>query len=315
MFGSPQMVSVIFYGAAPMRSQYHNRAALQAAIADVDSRGRGVVVVPPEIDYGYKRGIPSTYPDFSSARHDILIHDYSINTRYDSCNGDGMQYRIITKTHNETAGKNDGNTQWLNGNWHPAFMLMHEGENTNNRRATYFTGIKGEVAWGVGQGINTAGVSSGVSKGASDDELAHFKIIGNKVAGGRGLETMLAINKTNGYWGFGGMANPDKEFHFKTKRGCKGEVKFESHTDNLEISLSTPNKMRKWTIRDDNGSLNITDLNGTSNVVTFTDSGEVIAKDGININVARLPKNPTAGRMVFYKGELKLYTGCEWRTI
>ncbi|MBD7964822.1 hypothetical protein [Fictibacillus norfolkensis] len=61
-------------------------------------------------------------------------------------------------------------------------------------------------------------------------------------------------------------------------RRYKGEVKFGSHTDKLKISLSTPHKMRKWTIRDDNGSLNITFLNGTSNVVTITDSGEVIAK-------------------------------------
>lgn len=315
MYGSPQMVSVIHFGASPNLLQNENRAALQAAIADVDSRGRGVVVVPPEIDYGYKRGIPSTYPDFSGTSNDILIHDYSINTRYDGVTGDGMQYRIITKTHNEAAGFHDGNTYWLNGAWHPAFMLMHDGENTNNRRATYFTGIKGEVAWGIGQGINTAGVSRGVSKHATDDELAHFKIIGNKVAGGKGLETMLAINKTTGYWGFGGMPNPDKEFHFKTKRGCKGEVKFESHTDNLEISFTTPSKMRKWTIRDDNGSLNITDLNGTSNVVTFTDTGEIIARDGININVANLPKNPTAGRMVFHNGDLKVYTGSSWRII
>lgn len=315
MYGSPQIVSVINFGASPNLSQKENRAALQAAIADVDRRGRGVVVVPPEIDYGYKRGIPSTYPDFSHTSNDILIQDYSVSTRYNDATGDGMQCRIITKTHHETDGFHDGNTQWLNGAWHPAFMLMHDGENTNNRRATYFTGIKGEVAWGMGQGINTAGVSSGVSRNATDDELAHFKIIGNKVAGGKGLETMLAINKTNGYWGFGGMPNPDKEFHFKTKRGCKGEVKFESHTDNLEISFSTPSKMRKWTIRDDNGSLNITDLNGTSNVVTFTDTGEIIARDGININVANLPENPSVGRMVFHNGELKIYTGSSWRVV
>jgi hypothetical protein len=302
------------YGASSELSTLANRDILQSAMKQIDEKGRGVLIVPPDINYGYKRNTLSTHPDFSNIVNDILIIDYSMNTQYSQTEGDGMQVRFISKTFNETDGGHDGNTMWLQGHWHPAYMIMNMGgPDAGNRRATLFFGNDGEVTWGVGQGINTKGQNA--PSDASQDYLSHFKLIGNKIAGGSGLETLLAINKENGFWGFGGMADPEVEYHVRTKRGTKGQIKFESHNNNLEFELATPGKTRKFTLRSDNGSLNITDLTGKSNVVTITGDGQVIAKDGININVNTLPSDATAGRLVYHDGKVKLFNGTTWNIL
>lgn len=288
---------------------------LQSALKTIDQKGRGVLVINPDVDYGFKRNLVETHPDLSNHVNDLLIIDFSLNSQYDGAEGDGMQARYFYNTKNEMDGQHDGNTMWINGNHHPALMIMNNGKTNNNRRGTLFFGNDGEVTWGIGQGINTAGVSAGIPINAHDDILTHFKIIANKIAGGGGLETILAINKVTGFWSFGGEPNPDAEYHFRTRRGTKGEMKLESHENNLEIQLQTPTKFRKFTIRDDNGSINLTDLTGKSNVYTITDEGEVIARGGVNLAVSALPTNPQAGRLVYHNGALKLFKGTSWVTI
>lgn len=314
-YGSQQFVSVVNYGASPNCTLAENKTALQNAILDIDSRGRGVIVIPPDINYGYKRNILSTHPDFSNTKNDILIIDFSLNNQYNTVDGDGMQLRYHSKTKDENDGSHDGNTFWFDGAWHPAIMLNHTGKDANNRRNSIFFLNDGVATWAIGQGINTAGVSEGVPVDATDDELSHFKIAGNKIAGGAGLETMLAINKVNGYWGFGGMQQPDVEYHFRTKRGTKGRFKVESHASNMEITLATPTKARNITVRDDNGTLNITNSALTSNVVTVEDDGNVIARGGMSVAVTTLPTNPVAGRIVFHGGTFKGFNGTSWVTL
>jgi hypothetical protein len=309
MFGSQQYVSVIDYGALPTNTPAQNKTALQSAIADVDSRGRGVVVVPPDIDYGYKRNTLSTHPDFSTTANDILVIDYSMNTQYDDAYGDGMQQRLLSKTKNETDGSHDGNTFWYDGAWHPAIMINNTGNGkTNNRRATLFFCNDGEATWAVGQGINTAGINAPAD--ATDDELSHFKIGGNKIAGGAGLETLLCINKVTGYWGFG-TSSPDVEYHFRTKRGTKGQVKFESHESNIEVSFASPTKERAFTVREDNGYFNITDVGRISNVFQLSPEGHLILKQGIDVSSSTLPATG-AGTIVFHDGQFKGFNGTSW---
>jgi len=313
MYGSQQFVSVVDYGAMPTNTPAQNRTALQTAIADVDSRGRGIVVVPPDINYGYKRNDLSTHPDFSTTANDILVIDYSMNTQYDTAYGDGMQQRLLSKTMNEEDGSHDGNTVWYDGAWHPAIMINNTGGGkTNNRRATLFFCNDGEATWAIGQGINTAGINA--ASDASDDALSHFKVVGNKIAGGTGLETLLTIDKVTGYWGFG-TSSPDAEYHFRTKRGTKGQVKFESHENNIEVAFGTPTKSRAFTLREDNGYFNITDVGRISNVFQLSPEGNGIFKDGVTVNVPALPRDATAGRIVFHEGQFKGFNGYSWVTL
>lgn len=346
LFGSQQMVSVMDYGASPSKTPGENKAALQAAIADVDSRGRGIVVVPPDIKYGIDRtgkgeqrdrkdddgnaiageyyNYPTfrpteTQPDFSNCINDVLVIDYSVGDGYGFEEGDGLQVRNWTKTKDELDGSNDGNTYWFRAKHAPALMLSHDGEPPGhpdartNRRATIFFNNNGVATWGIGQGVNTAG-SGTTPVDADDDELTHFKIIGNDVAGVAGLTSLLTINKKTGFFGFN-TQNQDTEYHFIAKRGTKGQVKFESLKSNMEVAFKTSTKERAFTLRDDNGNFNITNHGRTSNVMQLTDKGNMILQAGVTVACSSLPTGVGAGTIVFHSGAFKGYNGSTWVTL
>ncbi len=67
------------YGASKSASNAVNKAALQVAISVVSAEGAtsgGVVIVPPNISYGYKVTDFTTFPDFSSCLSPCLVLDY-----------------------------------------------------------------------------------------------------------------------------------------------------------------------------------------------------------------------------------------------
>lgn len=67
------------YGAQKTASNAENKAALQRAISRCSGEGAtsgGVVIVPNNINYGYKIDDPSTHPDFSACEAPCLVIDY-----------------------------------------------------------------------------------------------------------------------------------------------------------------------------------------------------------------------------------------------
>jgi hypothetical protein len=313
------IVSVLDYGASPSKTKEENKQALQNAISAVAGAGRGVIEVPPNVEYGYIRRNISTHPDFTGIEADIVVVDYSDGDSYDASGGkDGMQARYFYNTANETGGRTDGNGQWVRGKWAPYLFISNDGNNeTNNRRATLFFANDGAASWGIGQGVNTAGENAPV--GASADELSHFKITAFGIQG-VSQETMLAINKVNGFWGFGGMQNPDVEYHFKTKRDTNGRFKFEAHQGNVYQELATPTKSRKIVVQESTGDFNVTNVAGTSNVFQLTDEGNANFKSGVSGGVCSSSNRPTnvkQGTMIYdtSQGCPIYWNGSAWKRV
>ncbi|TMV48311.1 hypothetical protein FE783_17460 [Paenibacillus mesophilus] len=279
-YGTSAYRDVTQYGASPTHTPAENKQALQDAIAAVDSQGGGVIIVPYDIEYGYKRNTVSTHPDFSATDTDILVIDYSKGSTYAGSSNplsrDGMQVRYFSSTSgNEPDGQHDGNTTWFMGNHHPALMLMHNNAAANNRQATVFFGNRGKVNWGIGQGNNAI-------TGGTDDQLSNFKIVGNNINGGTGLTNMMTILKTNGYFGFNNSA-PTKEFTFA---GRQADTEFliqqTKAGGDVYLILKTKTKERKFKLEDDNGDLVITKANSAGEAVRLSANGTGSFASGVS---------------------------------
>lgn len=294
--------NVVEFGASSEKTDTENKTSLQDAIAYVDSIGGGHIVIPYDISYGYNRNDIATHPNFSATTTDIMVTDYSKGKTYTGeGQREGSQIRtFFTTSGDETDGFHDGNGRYDRGAWHPYYAIMNDGVTgqTSNRRATYWVGNNGEVTWGFGQGVNTV-TPDGTN---IDDLLSAFKIVGNKVAGGTGLETFLVILKTNGYWGFG-TQDPIYEYHMRSKRGTHGRWYFERQgSGDIYFHFKTSSKERKIQIRDSDGLIRFTNSAGNSNVFDLTDEGNAKFTNGVNggsFTTAGRPTNVGVGTMIF----------------
>jgi hypothetical protein len=290
-------VNVLDYGAGATKTNAENRAAIQSAIADVDSRGGGLVVIPPQASYGYDRQEPNTYPDLSGATNNILIEDYSESfSSTTEGSRDGMQVRKFFRTSgDEKNGLHDGNGEWINGRWHPYLAINHTDGSADNRRASVMFCNDGDTTWMIGQGTTTGDT-------LTDDEKSNFKISGI-LDGGTGLSTVMSILKTNGFWGFN-VAAPLYDYHFSAKRGTgtsiNGSYMFDNEKDgDTNILLGTKLKLRIIRLKnDDSGDIHITNNTGASNVFTFDNDGNLWCKAGVSGGTVR-PTDPPAGTMYF----------------
>lgn len=273
-------VEITEYGASPSNTLAQNRQALQDAIADVELRGGGIIIVPYDTPYGYSRNQAGTYPDFSATDADILVIDYSRGITYDSSSNplarDGMQVRYFSSTSgNEPDGQHDGNTTWFMGNHHPAIMLMHNDASSDNRRATLFFGNRGRVNWGIGQGNNTIA-------GGTDDQLSNFKIVGNNINGGTGLTNMLTIVKTSGYFGFN-HPTPPKEFTFNGRQpDTEFLIQQTKDGGDVYLILKTKTYERKFKLDADQGDLIVTRANSNQDAVRISANGTGSFVNGVS---------------------------------
>jgi hypothetical protein len=291
--GDGYSVSIAKYGGDPANSFELNKAALQEAIADVDSKGGGIVVVPPNMSYGYDRQSTSTHPDMTGTNNNVLVMDFSESwSSATEGTRDGMQLRYFYQTQgDEKDGKHDGNGHWIRGKWHPYLSISHDDPTADNRRASIMFNNDGMATWLIGQGTTTGTT-------LTDDEKSNFKISG-VLDGGTGLSTVMSILKTNGFWGFN-VQSPVYDYHFMATRGAgtsiNGNYMFDSDKGgDTNLLIGTSLKMRIIRLKNDSaGDMHITNNTGASNVVTFTNDGEVIGKGGVNGGTVR-PTNPTAG--------------------
>lgn len=313
------LYSVCQFGADKDKTPSENSEALQAAIAYVNSIKGGHIIIPYDINYGYSRNDTKTHPNFEGVTHDIIITDYSRGDTYKTAEQrDGAQVRTFFHTEGvEKDGFHNGNGYIVNGDWHPYFMLMNNAPigGTDNRRATYWTGNNGEVCWGVGQGTNTIAID-GSNK---DDELSDFKIIGNKVAEGGGLEVFHSILKKLGYFGWG-IQKPLTEYYFNSKRDSHGQFTFaRSIVGNIRVILKTLTKSRRIELFDSDGSIKVTNDGGTANVVEISETGNGYFKGGVSGDVFTSSTRPSIrknGTMV-YDSDLDKpiwFNGVRWNT-
>jgi hypothetical protein len=290
-------VNVLDYGAGETKTHAENKLALQQAISDIDSRGGGIVVVPPQASYGYDRQDTSTHPDLSGVTNNVLVEDFSESFSSTTVGSrDGMQVRKFFRTSgDEKNGLHDGNGEWIRGKWHPYLSISHDDPTADNRRASVMFCNDGDTTWMIGQGTTTGDT-------LTDDEKSNFKISG-VLDGNAGLSTVMSILKTNGYWGFN-VAAPLYDYHFSAKRGAATSINaaymFDNEKDgDTQLLLGTALKMRKITLKNDNdGDIHISNNSGASNVFTFDNDGNLWCKAGVSGGTVR-PVDPPAGTMYF----------------
>lgn len=176
--GAP--ANVVDFGGASSNTTAQNKTALQAAITAVNTAGGGVVVVPYDINYGYKRDNQTTWPDLSAATTDILVIDYSKGDTYSAPSQDGMQVRYwSSSTPYDTLGQHDGNGQWIRAGHSPYLALS-----TDNKGGTGAT-MTATVSGGVITGFTV------VSGGSGYTYPPYIQINGNA---GTGLNAICTIS-------------------------------------------------------------------------------------------------------------------------
>jgi hypothetical protein len=298
--------SVKEYGAAPDKTEEENKQAIQDAIADLDTRGKDfMIVIPPDINYGYERNNLSTHPDMDAVQNNIIIMDLSHGnpppTDPNPTARTGAQVKFFTKTSNQGLGEgkdnfHDGNTFWWRANWHPAIMIMNDAPDaeTDNYRASLWFGSMGFANWKIGQGQTTRGVSSTVPAGSNKRLLEDFVIGGNKTADDPSLSTLFCIMKESGFMGFN-TGNPSHDFHFMAKRESHGWFHFEATNGNCYFLMETATKSRRLQLQDADGKFALTNLSQTSNEFDVQDGGNGYFKQGVSGNSFTTANLPAPG--------------------
>lgn len=308
------------FGASAVNSKTGNKAAIQAAIAEVDRQGGGLVVIPPYVEYGYSRNVPSTFPDLKSVLNNVIVMDMSTG---DNANGrNGMQLKYFTKTDGiETDGQHDGNTFFWRGDWHPAFLIMNDRDDASatNYRASVIFGTRGVTKWRIGQGTKTRG-EGGTPIDAPQEELEHFLISGNDIDGGSGLTTMLVILKTNGWFGFN-TGNPLADFHFRGRgdNDPKHTMLIESPGGSAYLELKSSGVSRQLACTTA-GDLVVLNKAGNASVATIYDEGTAKFNKGVGGGTCTSSTRPSltpqqAGTHIFDTtiGKPIWWNGSSWR--
>jgi hypothetical protein len=198
-----ETISVIDFGAASTNTNVQNKAALQVAISTINAMGGGHIVIPSDINYGYRRSTGATWPDFSAATTNITIEDYSPGNTYTAPSRDGAQVRWWFRTEgNQDDGFHDGNTWWHRAKYDPTFVISNDqgsliNAQTYGRRATFLFCSDGVSNWVLGQGGKKGA-------GLTENDLAQWYLAafgdyaGASYPDGTGV---WQINKTTGGWG------------------------------------------------------------------------------------------------------------------
>jgi hypothetical protein len=172
--------NVVDYGGASSNTTAQNKTALQAAITAANTAGGGVVVVPYDINYGYKRDDSTTWPNLSAVVTDILVTDYSKGDTYSAPSQDGMQIRYwSSSTPYDTLGQHDGNGQWIRGGHSPYLAISTDSEGGTGATMT------ATVTGGVITGFTV------VNGGTGYTYPPYLKINGNA---GTGLNAITTIS-------------------------------------------------------------------------------------------------------------------------
>lgn len=124
-----------------------------------------IVIIPPDVDYGYKRGRYNRLEVMDSTIR-LFVFDYSKDESYSSSGDVGekaAQFRIWTNTPTSSA-QHDGNTVHLKSNQHPSILLSSlydenitteiEGETVpNNNRTSIMFATDSNVKWKMSKSI------------------------------------------------------------------------------------------------------------------------------------------------------------------
>ena len=239
-------VSVKDFGAAATNTDAENKTALQAAIAAVSDAGGGLVVVPNDIDYGFKVYTPSTFPDLTSLTNgDVVVEDYAcVDNETSGIAGAQIRYFYGTRV-TTPAGQHNGNGELHYGDYHPYKEVLAVNPTPpatgggGKYRSTYFAGgmdSSGNMAsWGFGNGDVTAG-----AYGTTLEELCGARIftaekfIYNtststwwRTAGA----TVFGVDRYSGCWAFNDTVSRSYAYKFRLPDGIhSSEIVFVGDT-------------------------------------------------------------------------------------
>lgn len=239
-----ETVSIMRFGALSTNTNAQNKTALQSAITAYAASG-AVILIPPNICYGYKASDKTTWPSFAGVTAPMAINDFGPGASYAGfpIAYDGMQSRVFMFTPQTTsAGQHDGNTQWLRGAWSPNICLSNDmdlsGVRTalDNRRVGITLFVNGSATWKIGQGT-TAGAAS------TDEVLSNFMVQKYAAPGDTlGDYSPLVVERLTGNMSYGGGANiPSAHHHFKPVTGSPNnyDMMTESLTGTVQHVLRT----------------------------------------------------------------------------
>lgn len=218
-------INVKDYGALNSNSAAENRAALQSAIAYLNSVEGGVITVPYDCDYGFKTRTKSTWPSFTGITKPVLIIDFSEgDTQLPSVyptSYDGMQLRYWFHTPQTTSpGQHDGNYQWVRANWNSGYVTSNDSDLTgtrtasDNRRCGFATAVLGNVSWQILQGNR-------IGSTLTDEELSNLSITKFAIPGDTlGEYTPWQCERKTGFVSYGGGRSlPSAYHHFEPVLG------------------------------------------------------------------------------------------------
>lgn len=224
----------------------NNKAALQVAISVSASSG-GVVVVPQGCDYGYNLATPSTWPDFSAVTNDVLVEDYSRGSSFSPPDKDGAQFRQFYYTYKGGGGADNGNGQWIRGNWHPYLGISNDAVlnnpstvATDNRRASIIWYSQSNPRW-------QAGMGSATGAGLTEEQLCGFQLnayfdVAPPPTPGLFTWNVLLIDRVTGgvSWNADSLGFP-AGYHFKSRAtaGALPTAIFEDKDTTVIVKLRT----------------------------------------------------------------------------
>jgi len=250
------LYNVVDYGASASNTDAQNKTALQTAIVAVSDAGGGTVIVPNDIDYGYRIYTPSTYPDFSGLTNgDVVVIDYA-NVNNESSGIVGAQIRNFFGTRQTTpGGQHNGNGELHYGDWHPYKEVMAVNPTPpffgggGKYRATYFCGAEdstGQATWGAGNGDVTGG-----AYGTTIEELSGYRIFsGDKYLFNLATNTwwitagrvVFGIDRYSACWAFNDSISRTVAYKFRFPDGIHSkEVQFVADTAALSPNLRLVN--------------------------------------------------------------------------
>lgn len=239
-----ETVSILDFGGSVSNTNAQNKTALQLAITAVNANGGGNIVIPANLNYGYKVSDYTTWPDFTGTTMPIVVIDSSIGNSYGTypTTYDGCQIRnfVNTPQTSPSPGLHDGNTEWLRANWAPNICISNDailsGARTadDNRRASFTLFNLGEATWRIGQGT----ISSAT---LTDEELSNFIIEKYAAAGDTlGGYNVMLVERTTGNVGFGVTTNsPGASYVFKSISSGYYQGVFESLGNTSYLILRT----------------------------------------------------------------------------
>lgn len=291
-----ESVSVKDFGATSASTDVENKTALQSAIAAVSDAGGGTVIVPNDIDYGYKINVASTYPDFSSLTNgDVVVIDYGcVDNETTGKVGANIRKFFGTKNTSPTAGQHNGNGELISADWHPYQMIQSvnppdqpPGTNTDPYRASVFfqaiDSTGGNVdGWRIGQRDPKAGFP-----GTTFEQWLGFGLsVSKKFIYNTGTSawrysagaSALTIDRYTGCWGFNTTADDTYGYRFYMPTGMRSKVFAvygEDSTMLPTLNLLAAGTTNKFTVTPGTGSTSYSVAGGYSHKIIFDTSGNV----------------------------------------